>query len=116
MERTMPEYESGSGSATARPKPGTDRSTHAIDCPQNTRPAPILQALSAADLARRRRLVAKLHMLGPAPLAHFVAEVEAGADINATLEQYALLRADFVRPYGGDRFPELFAINGEAAP
>jgi len=67
---------------------------------------------SGARRPRRRYLVAKLHALGPAPLAHFVAEIEAGADINATLEQYARLPADFVRAYGGNEFAAPFIIDG----
>src|ERR1700730_11304257 len=53
---------------------------------------------------RRQRLVEHLHRLGPSPLAHFLREIETGADIYVTLEQCAALPADFIRAYGGDRF------------
>jgi hypothetical protein len=60
----MPEQNSGSedAAAAASTKPWTELSNsgEAFDAPINTSPAPLLQALSAADLARRRRLVATI--------------------------------------------------------
>jgi hypothetical protein len=38
---------------------------------------------------RRRGLVEHLHRLGPAPLGHFLREVENGASIPEHLERYA---------------------------
>ncbi len=62
---------------------------------------------------RRRHLVAKLHRLGEAPLAHFVSDIERGGDIDATLERYAALPAEFIVALGGDRFPPaLHAFEG----
>ncbi|MGI8567652.1 MAG: hypothetical protein ACR2KT_00435 [Methylocella sp.] len=55
-----------------------------------------------------------MHALGPAPLAHFIAVLERGAVLRETLEIYAALPADFIKPYGGDRLaPALHAIGGE---
>ncbi|MFZ3326170.1 MAG: hypothetical protein WA231_09875 [Methylocella sp.] len=64
---------------------------------------------------RRQRLVENLHRLGPAPLGHFIREIEeaTGADVTARLERYAALPADFIKANGGDRFaPSLWAIEG----
>jgi hypothetical protein len=47
--------------------------------------------------------VERLHSLGPAPLG-LIREIEASADINARLEIYARLPADFIRALGGDQF------------
>src|ERR1700730_6318616 len=57
----------------------------------------------AVDRARRRYLVAKLHALRPAPFAYFLREIEAGANVRITLEEYAALPAEFIRALGGDR-------------
>jgi hypothetical protein len=57
----------------------------------------------AVDRVRRRYLVATLHALGPAPFAYFLQEIEAGADVLVTLEEYAALPAEFIRALGGDR-------------
>jgi hypothetical protein len=66
------------------------------------------------EAARRLRLqilAARLHRLGPAPLYHFLREIESGASLRAALEDYARLPADFVKAYGGDRFaPGLWAV------
>lgn len=71
------------------------------------------RAAQAQNTARRRRLVEHLHRLGPAPLAHFISDVERGAGIDATLERYGRLPAVFVLANRGDRFPEpMFAICG----
>jgi hypothetical protein len=79
--------------------------------PSHIPPPPRFQAPS--QVARRRLLVARLHRLGPAPLAHFLGEIDRGAPIDATLEAYARLPAEFVLAYGGDKFPEQrFGIRG----
>jgi hypothetical protein len=49
----------------------------------------------------RRYLVAKLHALQPAPFAYFLREIEAGAYVSVTLEEYAALPAEFIRGIGG---------------
>jgi hypothetical protein len=67
----------------------------------------------SATRARREFLVAKLHALGPAPLGHLLAEIEAGADLRRHLERYATPPADFIKLYGGDQFPSsLHFIDG----
>ncbi len=84
-------------------------SSSAPDGSQSSPPNPAPQAIS--HVARRRRLVTHLHRLGPAPLAHFISDIERGAGIDATLERYGRLPAEFVLAFGGDRFPEpMFAI------
>lgn len=73
-------------------------------------------ALQARNRMRRQRLVEHLHRLGPAPLGHFIREVEVvtGADITARLERYAEIDPGFVRALGGDKFapPFVHAIGG----
>lgn len=62
---------------------------------------------------RRQRLVEHLHRLGPAPLGHFLREVENGANIPDHLERYAKIDPAFVRALSGDRYaPALHAIDG----
>jgi hypothetical protein len=69
--------------------------------------------LTAAMVARRRRLVEHLRRLGPAPLGHFLREVENGASISDHLERYAKIDPAFVCALGGDRYaPALHVING----
>ncbi len=81
------------------------------DCSQCSPPNPAPQVIS--HVARRRYLITRLHRLGPAPLFHFISDIERGAGIDATLERYAALPADFIRAYGGGRFLEpMFAIRG----
>jgi hypothetical protein len=68
---------------------------------------------SARQRLRRQRLVEHLHRLGPAPLGHFLSEVENGASIHDHLERYARIDPDFVRALGGDRFPPaLHVVDG----
>jgi hypothetical protein len=43
-------------------------------------------------------------------LAYFLREIEAGADVLATLEIYAALPADLIAAYGGDRFALAFHV------
>ena len=59
------------------------------------------------NISRQRfqRFVEQLHALGPPPLAHFIRDIKRGGDIDALLEEYAALPADFVAAYGGDKFP-----------
>ncbi len=62
---------------------------------------------------RRKRRVEALWRLGPAPLWHFLGEIEKGADLEATLATYVDLPAKFIKAHGGDRFaPCLFVIDG----
>ena len=47
------------------------------------------------------------------PFYHFLAEVEAGADLRDHLEEYAALPADFIRVNGGAEFmPVAFLVRG----
>lgn len=70
----------------------------------------------AGSRARPQRLVAKLWQLGPAPLDHFIREIEAGGAIDTTLETYAALPADLIRAYHGDRFmPSTFLVREDGA-
>jgi len=62
---------------------------------------------------RLQRFAQRLHALGPAPLFHFLDEVERGADLRATLEIYAELPADLIKAYDGDRFDLLREYHGE---
>jgi hypothetical protein len=72
---------------------------------------PTRAALQARNRMRRQRLVEHLHRLGPAPLGHFLREIEAGASIPDHLERYMEINPAFVRALGGDRFsPTLHAI------
>lgn len=67
---------------------------------------------AAIQRLRRQRLVEHLH---PAPLGHFLKEVEAatGADVTPRLERYARIDPAFVRALGGDRnAPVLQALEG----
>jgi hypothetical protein len=62
---------------------------------------------------RFQRLVEKLHALGPAPLGHFIRDLESGKPLQQTLEAYAVLPTGFIAAYGGDRFaPNLRALDG----
>jgi hypothetical protein len=58
-------------------------------------------------------LAAKLDALGPAPLAHFLSNIEAGANLRSNLEEHSRLPADFIKANRGDQFvPALHAIDG----
>ncbi|HEV7910512.1 MAG TPA: hypothetical protein VGP28_05380 [Methylocella sp.] len=83
-----------------------------IDSRENSRPEPSAQAQFAAlSRLRRQRLVTHLHRLGPAPLFHFLDEIEAGAIIADRLEAYARgIDPEFVRALGGDRFPPALRV------
>jgi hypothetical protein len=92
----------------------SNASSWRADCSTHTLPNPAPQTNS--HVARRRRLVTHLRRLGPAPLGHFISDIERGGDIDATLEAYGRLPVEFVLAYGGDRFagPMLRAIDGGA--
>jgi hypothetical protein len=85
-----------------------------IDGPKN----PTKYIVAQGQTARRRRLIENLHRLGPAPLGHFLNEVEVatGADVTVHLERYSEIDPEFVRALGGDRFaPILWPIDGSRA-
>ncbi len=54
---------------------------------------------------RRQRAAEHLHNLGPRPVLEALAEVEAGADLDHVLADFAQLDLETVRQLGGDRFP-----------
>jgi hypothetical protein len=65
---------------------------------------------------RRQRLVEQLHALGPAPLGHFIREIENGACIPDHLDRYSRIDPEFVRAFRGDRYvPTLNAVEGGSA-
>jgi hypothetical protein len=78
-------------------------------------PNPLAKQVQPAVLSRlrRQRLVEHLHRLGPAPLGHFLREIENGASIPDRLEAYAQIDPAFVRALGGDRYaPALRVVGG----
>jgi hypothetical protein len=91
--------------ATARPVNGpqnVERFGRQLDETNTT----FRQRGEAANRLRLQFLAARLHALGP--LFHFLGEIEAGADVRGTLEEYAALPAEFIRTLGGDwPFPTL---------
>ena len=54
---------------------------------------------------RRQRAAEHLHNLGPRPVLEALAEVEAGADLDRVLADFARLDLETVRQIGGDHFP-----------
>jgi hypothetical protein len=64
------------------------------------RPSPIPKS-------RVHLLAARIHDLGPRPLAELFIELLVGADPHDTLERYARLSplAGFIAALGGDRLP-----------
>ena len=79
--------------------------------PENSR----IERSPQADFPRlkRQRLVEHLQRLGPAPLGHFLREIENGASIPDRLEAYAQIDPAFVRALGGDRYaPALRVVGG----
>jgi hypothetical protein len=99
-----------SASTAARTGSGKHHKRLASDFHDFKLPATHAQALSRL---RRQRLVEHLHRLGPAPLGHFLREVENGASISDHLERYAKIDPAFVRALGGDRYaPALHAVEG----
>lgn len=69
----------------------------------------------AAMVVRRQRLVEHLHRLGPAPLGHFLREVENGANIPDHLERYARIDPAFVRALWGDRYGPVLCMRLKGA-
>jgi len=67
---------------------------------------------ATSDKTRLRYLATRLHALGPKPLLHFLDELERGADLRGSLEEYAALPAELVHAYRGHDFVEPFAISG----
>ena len=62
---------------------------------------------------RPRRLADSLHAFGPAPLFHFLYELERGLNLRGSFERYANLPVELIKPCGGDQFtPALQAIGG----
>lgn len=45
---------------------------------------------------------ARLHALGPQPLAYFLAEIAEGRDFHETLSRYAAMDPEVVRALGAD--------------
>jgi hypothetical protein len=70
-----------------------------------TVPAPRLQHLATIPRSRVYLLAARVHDLGPRPLAELFLELLVGADPVERIEVYAALPADFIRALGGDRLP-----------
>ena len=67
-------------------------------------------AVVVADLKRQRQ-VARLLSLGPRPVLEAPVEVEAGADLDHVLADYARLDLEVVTALGGDKFPpSIFAV------
>ncbi len=68
------------------------------------RPIGEIAAKIVANL-RRQRAVEHLHGLGPRPVLEALVEVEAGAELDSVLADFARLDPETVRQLGGDRFP-----------
>ncbi len=66
-------------------------------------------SIAAALVAnpRRHRAAEHLHNLGPRPVLEALVEVEAGADLDRVLADFAQLEPETVSRLGGDRFPAL---------
>jgi hypothetical protein len=64
--------------------------------------------------SRVHLLAARVHVLGPAPLAELFIEILAGANPHDALERYAGLEhlADFIAALGGDRLPQPRVVAG----
>jgi hypothetical protein len=86
----------------------------AANSPQNSRFERPPQA--QFERLRRQRLVENLHRLGPAPLGHFLREVENGANIADHLERYAEIDPEFVRALGGSDFVPFLHLVPEVGP
>ena len=81
-------------------RPARRRSTR----PQGLIPIGVIAAKIVADL-RRQRTAEHLHGLGPRPVLEALVEVEAGADLDSVLADFARLDPETVRQLGGDQFP-----------
>jgi hypothetical protein len=64
-----------------------------------------MTAALAAKATDLRRLVARVHSLGPRPLYELICEVLAGADLCARLERYAELDPAICKYLGASEFP-----------
>lgn len=64
---------------------------------------PIAAALVASP--RRQRAADHLYNVGPRPVLEALVEVEAGADLDSVLADFARLDPETVRQLGGDQFP-----------
>ncbi len=63
---------------------------------------PIAEVVSSL---RRQRAAEHLYNLGPRPVLEALAEVEAGAELDRVLADFARLDPKMVRQLGGDQFP-----------
>ena len=90
---------------------GFDPSTHpilAIHFFGVDPPHPIGQtAASLVASPRRQRAAEHLHNLGPRPVLEALVEVEAGADLDCVLADFAQLEPETVSRLGGDSFPPM---------
>jgi hypothetical protein len=94
------------------------------DGPQNECPAKQLGVASNDNRSQRQQpriprerlnnLAGRLHDLGPRPLAEFLAEIEAGANLHERLQRYSELWAlrGFIEANGGNRLPQPILIAG----
>jgi hypothetical protein len=57
-------------------------------------------------------LAARVHDLGPAPLAELFIEILSGCDALSRIEKYADLPADFIAALGGRDFPQPRIVGG----
>ncbi len=62
---------------------------------------PIAEVVSSL---RRQRAAEHLYNLGPRPVLEALAEVEAGADLDRVLADFAQLEPETVRQLNGDKF------------
>jgi hypothetical protein len=71
-------------------------------------------ARNTLPFARLQALAARIHLLGPGPLAHLLTELANGAEPLSRFEAYARLAplADFIAEWGGDQIPGLRVLNG----
>ncbi len=79
------------------------RPTYPPECGELRPIGPIARKI-AANLRRQRR-AEHLHGLGPRPVLEALVEVEAGADLDSVLADFAQLDRETVRQLGGDQFP-----------
>lgn len=58
--------------------------------------------LDAIEWHQLKQSAARLHALGPLPLAYFLAEIARGRDPSETLNRYAAMSPEQVRAVGAD--------------
>jgi len=96
-----------SGRAQGSPT-GFDPSTHPILAVHffGVEPLHPIGQIAAALVAspRRQRATEHLHNLGPRPVLEALVEVEAGADLDRVLADFAQLDIETVRRLDGDKF------------